>query len=259
MDSSSRNSSKIIIFLSDGQHNAIEPPPLPYESDSPLHYAKSKGYKLFAIGLNIASDSDGEKLLRTISKSTGGQYFSSPSARNLEEIFNSIFVQEVQHFQFENTNLFVNIKGTGGTSERSLPIDEPTASEGATLIETFPDYVVLNEKSFTTSPASISKNEGGETVVEWKNISKGVGNNDNKFSLGEELTISSLIGFNDKIVSQITTENKTASNSFENISTTAFKLKVPIIRCTKIISKVSKSRWSDTRTAYSSSLHRIKS
>jgi hypothetical protein len=97
------------------------------------------------------------------------------------------------------------------------------------LIETFPDYVLLNEKSFTTSPASISKNDGGETMVEWKNILKGVGNNDNKFSLGEELTISFLIGFNDKIVSQITTENKAASNSFENISTTALKFKVPII------------------------------
>jgi hypothetical protein len=97
------------------------------------------------------------------------------------------------------------------------------------LIETFPDYVLLNERSFTTSPASISKNDGGETVVEWNNISKGVGNNDNKFSLGEELTISFLIGFNDKIVSQITTENKTASNSFKNISTTALKSKVPII------------------------------
>jgi hypothetical protein len=29
LDSSSRNSSKIIIFLSDSQHKAIEPPPLP--------------------------------------------------------------------------------------------------------------------------------------------------------------------------------------------------------------------------------------
>ena len=229
LDSSPRNSSKIIIFLSDGQHNAINPAPLSNGDDSPLEYAKSKGYKLFAIGLNISPGSDGEKLLRTMAESTGGQYFSSPSAQNLEVIFNSIFVQEVQHFQFENSSLFVTIKGTGGTSERSSPKDESTSPEGATLIETFPDYVLLNEKSFSTSPASISKNDAGETVVEWKNILKGAGNNDNKFSPGEELTISFPIGFNDKVVSQITTQNKTGSNLFENISKTALKLKVPII------------------------------
>jgi hypothetical protein len=229
LDASPRNSSKIIIFLSDGQHNGINPPPLPNKPNSPLEYAKSKGYKLFAIGLNIPPGSDGEQLLRTMAESTGGQYFSSPSAQNLETIFNSIFVQEVQHFQFENSSLFVNIKGTGGTSERSLPVDKSTSPEGVTLIETFPNYVLLNEKSFSTPPASISKNDAGETVVEWKNISKGVGNNDNKFSPGEQLTISFPMGFNDKVVSQITTQNNTASNLFENISTTALKLKVPVI------------------------------
>ena len=89
--------------------------------------------------------------------------------------------------------------------------------------------LLLNEKSFSISPTSISKNDAGETVVEWKNILKGVGNNDNKFSPGEELTISFPIGFNDKVVSQITTQNKTASNLFENISKTGLNLKVPII------------------------------
>jgi len=229
LDSSPRNSSKIIIFLSDGQHNAINPVPLSNGADSPLEYARSEGYKLFAIGLNISPGSDGENLLRTMAESTGGQYFSSPSAQNLEVIFNSIFVQEVQHFRFENSSLFVTIKGTGETSERSLPIDESRSPEGATLIETFPDYVLLNEKYFSTSPASISKNDAGETVVEWKNILKGVGNNDNKLSPDEELTISFPIGFNDKVVSQITTQNKTESNLFENISKTALKLKIPII------------------------------
>jgi hypothetical protein len=86
LDSSSRNSSTIIIFLSHGQHNAIEPP-LPYESNSALDYAKRKGYKLFATGLNISSDSDADKLLRAIADSTGGKYFflipfCSKSGRN---------------------------------------------------------------------------------------------------------------------------------------------------------------------------------
>jgi Mg-chelatase subunit ChlD len=166
LDTVSRNSSKIIIFLSDGQHNAIEPPPLPHEPNSALDYAKSKGYKIYTIGLNISSDSDGEKLLRVISEHTGGHYFSSPSAQNLAEIFNSIFVQEVQHFEFGNTNVHVSITGGGGTSERSVPIDVIfSVDSSSSMKKTDPDRLRIFSAKFFADKLNGSIDKAG--VVSW--------------------------------------------------------------------------------------------
>lgn len=121
LDSGEKNASKIIIFLSDGQHNALNRPPLPDDPNSPIDYARSQRYKIYTIGLNISLGSDAEKLLRAIAEPTGGKYFSSPTARNLESIYNSIFVHEIQHFDFEPGIFEVSVKGGGLTSEKVLP------------------------------------------------------------------------------------------------------------------------------------------
>jgi len=166
LDNSLKNSSKIIIFLSDGLHNAFDPPPLPDEPDSLLDYAKSKGYKIYSVGLNISSNSDGEKLLRAMAESTGGQYYSSPSAKNIDGIFNSIFVQEIQHFEFENAKLTISTNGTGGTSERSLPIDVIFSLDASgSMRKTDPDRLRVSSSQFFTDKLNHSMDQVG--IVSW--------------------------------------------------------------------------------------------
>lgn len=404
LDSDPKNSSKIIIFLSDGEHNGFEDPPIPYEPNSLIDYATEKMYKIYAIGLNISSDSDGEKLLRSTSEPTGGKYFPSPSPENLKEIFDSIFVQEVQHFEFQPTNIDVAIKGGGGTSERSLPIDvvfsidssgsmsqtdpdklrissaksftdklnpsldqagivswtdeleftapltsqlsslkpdldrignsgdtdvnlaireaftildnnlrtnqsskaivlitdgrsdvpvdiptltqlatdkgykiytigltiekgsqeeseliriasetnaqyyfpptaenlqaayediferviESTAPANLTLIETFPDYVDIYPASFTVIPTGINKTDTGQTTVQWQNISKSVGDKENKLSSGEEFAVDFKVGFNDNIIKHLVGVEGNGSSVNGSIGP-AFSFKAPLI------------------------------
>lgn len=116
------NTSQIIIFLSDGQHNAYELPPIPGEDNSILDYAKNKQYKIYTIGLNITEPND-QKYLELVSSYTGGKFFATPSADNLNEIFNSIFVQEIEKFEFENAEVNISVEGSGGRIEHQLPID----------------------------------------------------------------------------------------------------------------------------------------
>lgn len=403
LDNSKTNSSKIVIFLSDGEHNAFENPPIPYEPDSLIDYATEKKYKIYTIGLNISSNSDGERLLRAMSEPTGGKYFPSPSPENLKEIFNSIFIQEVQHFEFQPTDVDVSVKGFGGTTETRSPVNvvfsidgsgsmdendpndlrlaaakdfldkldsqkdsagivswsgkldltagltsdydslkdkadtierregtnlnigissaiqmldmgftneamnpsksivfltdgkgeyiksgmpgspadearnkgyrifpiglnvvgtdgetdlkdiaaatggqyfssptaenlqavyediferviESTSPANVTLVETFPDYVKIVPNSFTVVPNSVTKNIIGETVVEWHNISKGAGDNDNKLSNGEEFLTGFKVGFNDNIIKHLTRlEDNGSSVAVGNNSDFAFK------------------------------------
>jgi len=407
LDAESRNASKILIFLSDGEHNGFEPPPIPFVPASLIDYATEKKYKIYTIGLNISSDSDGEKLLRAMSEPTGGKYFSSPSPENLKEIFNSIFVQEVQHFEFQPTNTNVAVKGFGGTSERTSPVNvvfsidgsgsmdendpndlrldaakifmdkldpqkdaagivswsskvdlaegltsefnslkekadtierregtnlnigilsamqmlnvgfpnenlnpsksivfltdgkgeytksglpaspadearfqgykifpiglnvegteaekdlmdiasasggqyfsaptaenlqavyedifervvESTAPANLTLVEYFPDYVQIDPASFTVVPTNISKNEIGQTIVQWQNISRTVGDKENKLSIGEEFSVGFKVGFNDNIIKHlVSVENNASAMSGSNES--RFSFKAPLI------------------------------
>jgi Mg-chelatase subunit ChlD len=404
LDNNTKNSTKIVIFLSDGEHNAFEDPPIPYEPNSVIDYATEKKYKIYAIGLNISSDSDGEKLLRAMSEPTGGKYFPSPSPENLKEIFNSIFVQEVQHFEFQPTNIDVAVKGFGGTSERRSPVNvvfsidgsgsmdqndpddlrlnaakvfmdklnpqkdaagivswsgqldlaagltsdfnslkgkadtierragtnlnvgissaiqmldkgftndlmnpsksivfltdgkgeytksgmpgspadqakfkgykifpiglnvegtegeidlkdigaatggqyfsaptaenlqaiyediferviESTAPANLTLVETFPDYVQIDQATFTVPPTSVSKDGIGQTIIKWQNISKTVGDKENRLSTGEEFLVGFKAGFNDNIIKHLVrnASNVTGSNHSD------FSLKAPLI------------------------------
>jgi Ca-activated chloride channel family protein len=72
----------VIIFLSDG--------------DGTYHHstavtAADKGYTVYTIGLSMSSGSTAENNLKDIASTTGGKYYSSPSASNLDAIFNDIY------------------------------------------------------------------------------------------------------------------------------------------------------------------------
>jgi hypothetical protein len=166
LDNNSKNSSKILIFLSDGEHNGFEDPPIPYEPNSLIDYATENNYKIYAIGLNISSGSDGEKLLRAMSEPTGGKYFPSPSPENLKEIFDSIFVQEVQHFEFQPADISLKVKGFGGTSERLSPVNVVFSIDGSgSMDENDPDDLRLDAAKIFMDKLDPAKDAAG--IVSW--------------------------------------------------------------------------------------------
>lgn len=76
--------SKVIILLTDGEHNsgAISP-------KDALILAKEKNIKIHTIGIGTAGEADGA-LLEMIAKESGGEYFSALSAKELQEVYKEI-------------------------------------------------------------------------------------------------------------------------------------------------------------------------
>ena len=161
-NSSPEPSSKVIIFLSDGQEN-YTPSGSP---GSPADNAKSKGYKIFPIGLNVEPQSAEEASLKDIATATGGQYYFSPTAENLQAIFGSIFQQVV-------------------TS---------TAPKNIDVTEILQKYMNVNQSTFSVTPTSISISPGGNTEILWKDIARHAGNNDTELSKSEVFLVEFNIG-----------------------------------------------------------------
>lgn len=157
------SSTEVIIFLTDG-FGAYTPA----GSGGPASEAASKGYVIYSIGLGGASVSP----LTDMATATGGQFFDSPSADNLNDIFDAILQTIV-------TN---------------------TSPHDVTLVETTQDYIV-DEASFSIAPDSIVALAGGQTQMTWNNVAQHVGNNDNRLSADETFEVtfeasSSLAGNN---------------------------------------------------------------
>ena len=149
-------SNEVIIFITDGNGSYT---PSGYIG-SPVDNANNKGYTIFSIGLNISSENELENTLKNISSSTGGQYFSSASAENLQEIFNTIF-----------------------RTVTSL------APSNVHIREILQDYVILDENSFNIRPTRLTNIDDGRTLIEWDNIAKMFGNKDDMLASDETASI----------------------------------------------------------------------
>jgi len=76
------SSVEVIIFLTDGEGTYTS-----YSSGGPASIAASKGYKIYSIGLGSISSTP----LIDMAINTGGNYYSSATAANLQAIFDDIF------------------------------------------------------------------------------------------------------------------------------------------------------------------------
>jgi Ca-activated chloride channel family protein len=132
---------KVIIFLTDGITNSGAA----YSSEDAKN-AASKGYVIYSIGLGSNVDSDS---LKDMANRTGGEYYLSPSADNLQSIFNEIFKKVT-------------------TSDAPCYVD---------VVESTQNYIV-DESSFNVTPDNIVTNDSGITTITWKNISKEYGSSD---------------------------------------------------------------------------------
>ena len=150
-------SNEVIIFITDGNGWYT---PSGYIG-SPVDNANNKGYTIFSIGLDISSENELENTLRNISSSTGGQYFSSPSAANLQEIFDTIF--------------------------RTVTTLAPS---NVHIREILQNYVILDENSFNVRPARFTNIDEGRTLIEWDNIAKMFGNKDDMLESDETVSIT---------------------------------------------------------------------
>ncbi|MBN2110576.1 MAG: VWA domain-containing protein [Methanosarcinaceae archaeon] len=125
-------SAEVIIFLSDGEGSY---------SSSYADDAAAKGYKIYSIGLNIAAGSTAESYLVDMANRTGGKYFTSPSAENLDLIYQEIFSE---------------------VASSSIP-------HYVDVTEVTQAYIV-DESSFSIAPDNITADANGSTVISWINI-----------------------------------------------------------------------------------------
>lgn len=80
----SKAKSKIIILLSDGEHNSGDVSP-----KQAMKYVQDNGIKVYAIAIGKKGEAD-VPLLKKIAKDGGGDFFSATSAKELQEIYEKI-------------------------------------------------------------------------------------------------------------------------------------------------------------------------
>ena len=80
----SKAKSKIIILLTDGEHNSGEISP-----KDAANLAKNENIKIYTIGMGNKGEAD-EALLKQIAQDSGGEFFSAASAKELQEVYNKI-------------------------------------------------------------------------------------------------------------------------------------------------------------------------
>lgn len=77
----SKAKSRVMILLSDGEHNSGRISP-----KDATALAKSQNIKIYTIGIGEADSG----LMREIAKQTGGVYYNAPSAKDLQSVYNAI-------------------------------------------------------------------------------------------------------------------------------------------------------------------------
>ncbi len=80
----SKAKTKIIVLLSDGEHNAGTLSP-----KQAVELAKSQNIKIYTIALGDDNEVD-TALLKTIAKETKGEFFSAVNAKELQNVYNAI-------------------------------------------------------------------------------------------------------------------------------------------------------------------------
>ncbi|MHA2274851.1 MAG: vWA domain-containing protein, partial [Candidatus Kariarchaeaceae archaeon] len=122
----------VIIFLTDGQGTYYH---------SRAVEADSKGYTAYTIGLAMTPGSTSEDNLKDIADTTGGLYYSAPTAENLQAIYDAIYEE----------------------------ITTSTVPHYVDVIEVTESYIVVDEASFNIEPNSTTHNLDGTTTIIWNN------------------------------------------------------------------------------------------
>ncbi|MFC1917843.1 PKD domain-containing protein [Chloroflexota bacterium] len=144
------NSAEVIIFLTDGIGSYTPSG----SSGSYADLASSKGYVIYSIGLGPASPGP----LQDMADATGGKFFTSATAANLDTIFNDIFTQVV----------------------------ESTIPYNVDVVEVTQGYII-DEGSFNPVPSSLNT-VGDITTITWNNIGA-IADGDPDFSADETVNL----------------------------------------------------------------------
>lgn len=142
----------VIIFLTDGDGTYTYA-----ASSGPASVAAAKGYVIYSIGLG---DIPNTAPLQDMASETGGTYYESPSAANLQAIFDAIFEEIV-------------------TSTVPYNVD---------VIEITQSYII-NEGSFNIAPDSVTTDASGVTTITWNDIGS-INDGDPDMSAEEAVTLT---------------------------------------------------------------------
>jgi Mg-chelatase subunit ChlD len=182
-------SSKAVVFLSDGKELYTPSGSI----GSPADNARSKGYRIFSIGLSVEPGSIEEAHLNDMAVTSGGQYYPSPTAENLQAVFDSIF-------------------------QATVSSTEPANVDVIQVTQNYMEIEESNSSSFSILPSSIERGEEGQTIIKWQNVGQYVGNRDNKLSANETFSVSFSAGVSSSLSSS------SSSTNMENVS-----LRLPVI------------------------------
>jgi Ca-activated chloride channel family protein len=144
---------EVILFLSDGEGGYTWSGTAGSYSDD----AASKGYVIYTIGLTPTS---GEAALQDIADATGGEYYSAPTAENLDDIFDEILTTIITY-----------------TAPYNVDVVEVTQSH------------IVGEGSFSITPDSVVE-VGGETEITWLNVAQYIGDYDNRLDADETFVVT---------------------------------------------------------------------
>ena len=151
-------STEIIIFLTDGDGN--------YDHNRAVE-AQVKGYVVYTILLETSGGGvTNPANLQDMATTTGGKFYSAPTAENLQEIFDEIYQQAIEN----------------------------TAPYNVLVHEVVQDHIIVDDISFSIAPDSVTKNLDGTTTIIWDNIEEHAGNNDNRLEETETFTVTFKIG-----------------------------------------------------------------
>ena len=150
-------SAEAIIFLTDGQGTYT----WSGNPGSPADDAASKGYVIYSIGLGPAASGP----LVDMATVTGGAYYSSATAANLQAIYDAIYSEiltsTVPHF---------------------VDVTEVTES-----------YIVGHD-NFNIAPDGVTTALDGTTTIIWSNVAQYVGDLDDGLDAGEMVTLTFTVG-----------------------------------------------------------------
>lgn len=147
------NAAWVIIFLSNGAGTYT-----PAASGGPAAVAAAKNYVIYSIGLG---DSPATAALTDMATATGGKYYASPTADNLQAIFDDIYEEIVI-----------------STIPYNVAVSEVTRS------------YIIEEGSFNIAPDSVDTDiVTGETTIVWNDIGL-INDGDPDLSADETVTLT---------------------------------------------------------------------
>jgi Ca-activated chloride channel family protein len=161
LDDNSRTgaSSEVIIFLTDGQGTYTSA-----ADGGPAAEAATSGYVIYSIGLGSSASSTA---LEDMANATGGEYYSSASASNLQDIYDDIY---------------------GAIVTSTQPHD-------VQVVEITESYIT-GHSNFNIAPDSVTTAAGGKTTIIWNNVGQWVGDYDTVLSASETVTFTFQVGAN---------------------------------------------------------------